>query len=620
MLHVASERDMTFLATPETLLPRVCTCMCYVYRTAIVFKGKQASGRLQDYLFQLHWFGTCRNPNMASTDSVKAEAIKDCILKCPVPQVLQDQGSEFEKAVYRVADGVHVAVGFAFANSILLEAPEGLIIIETTESTVSMKEIWKEFRKISDKPLKGVIYTHSIGDHIAGTEALVQSDAGDLQICAHENFIFDRAFYETCLKGAMRPRVIRQFAMVDHVMPPPTVNCGIGPRVCNSIKRSCIKPNEIMKGEGVKHINIGGLPIQLMYHPGHTRCHISVWIPSKKVLMPGDLFYKAFPLLYSLRGHASTSAPCWIKSLDTMRKLCPEHLVPSHTKPISGEADVVRQLTNYRDAIQFVHDQTLRLMNRGLHPVEIAKSITLPPTLRENPFLQTVYGTPEWSSRAVFGSYIGWFSGNPEELFSFTPSERGTRMVKAFGADKILQEAEGALKGDLQWALELSTHVFLSDPANNKAKELRSQALLDLAAQQTSACARHYFLIYILEDHGILPKRYPISKEIFDKPLDIVFKHMAICIKAETVEGVTMTVVMTFKDVNKSHTLYIRNCILEVREEKSEERDICITMDSQCLKQILCLENTAEQLLQEERVVIDKPKELFIKFFSYFET
>ena len=98
---------------------------------------------------------------------------------------------------------------------------------------------------------------------------------------------------------------------------------------------------------------------------------------------------------------------------------------------------VQKQLTAYRDGIQFVHDQTLRLMNKGVHPVEVARSITLPLSLRDNPFLQCFYGTPEWSSRAVFDAYVGWFSGNPEELFPLTPTDRGRRMVESFGVQKV---------------------------------------------------------------------------------------------------------------------------------------------------------------------------------------
>ena len=93
----------------------------------------------------------------------------------------------------------------------------------------------------------------------------------------------------------------------------------------------------------------------------------------------------------------------------------------------------------------------------------------------------------------------------------------------------------------MQWALELSTHAFLADPANAKAKEFRTQALLGLAAQQTSAIGRNYLLTYLLEDHGVTPKRYPVAQNVLNIPLESVFKRMAFSVKAEDVEDVRMT-------------------------------------------------------------------------------
>ena len=141
---------------------------------------------------------------------------------------------------------------------------------------------------------------------------------------------------------------------------------------------------------------------------------------------------------------------------------------------------------------------------------------------------------------------------------------------------QILQEAECALNDDLQWALELSTHAFLADPANAKAKELRTQALLGLAAQQTSANGRNYLLTCLLEDHGVIPKRYPVVKYVLKMPLEIVFKRMAFSIKAEDVEDVRMTVAVKFKDLDRTFSLYIRNCVLEVGAIMSCFLFICI--------------------------------------------
>jgi alkyl sulfatase BDS1-like metallo-beta-lactamase superfamily hydrolase len=48
-----------------------------------------------------------------------------------------------------------------------------------------------------------------------------------------------------------------------------------------------------------------------------------------------------------------------------MRRLKPETLVPQHTRPLEGSEEIMETLWAYRDAIQFVHDQTVRYMNKG---------------------------------------------------------------------------------------------------------------------------------------------------------------------------------------------------------------------------------------------------------------
>ncbi len=52
--------------------------------------------------------------------------------------------------------------------------------------------------------------------------------------------------------------------------------------------------------------------------------------------------------------------------LDGFLSLKPMALVPQHTKPVEGRAKVAEVVSAYRDAIQFVHDQTIRLMNKGV--------------------------------------------------------------------------------------------------------------------------------------------------------------------------------------------------------------------------------------------------------------
>jgi len=107
----------------------------------------------------------------------------------------------------------------------------------------------------------------------------------------------------------------------------------------------------------------------------------------------------------------------WVNSLDLMRRLRPKHLIPSHTSPIiNDEKKIESTLTAYRDAIQYVHDQTVKLMNEGLYPNDIVQRVELPEEMKKSEYLLPFYGTVPWSVRSVFDGYLGWFSGNPADL------------------------------------------------------------------------------------------------------------------------------------------------------------------------------------------------------------
>jgi len=107
-----------------------------------------------------------------------------------------------------------------------------------------------------------------------------------------------------------------------------------------------------------------------------------------------------------------------------MRALRPAYLVPSHTRAMSGQEQIYETLTAYRDAIQFVHDQTVQGINRGLSPDELVEVVKLPPHLAAHPYLQEYYGKVKWSVRAIFDGYLGWFDGDAAGLEPAGPDAR----------------------------------------------------------------------------------------------------------------------------------------------------------------------------------------------------
>lgn len=411
----------------------------------------------------------------------------------PTPrEKLAAHSEEFRREVIEVTDGVWVAVGFGLANSILIEGDDGVIIVDTMESPGSAAEVKAEFDKLTDKPVKAIIYTHNHTDHVMGAKVLAGDDQPD--VYSHETTTELVGKIYQRLLGAISRRSLRQFGVPlpeeDHL------NCGIGPKlkVGGIGAQGFIPANRTFSD--VLETEIAGVKFKLVHAPGETDDQLYVWLPEKRVLLPGDNFYKAFPNLYAIRGTAYRDVRRWADSLDLMINEKPEYLVPSHTRPLSGAAMIRENLEAYRDAIRFVHDATLAGINRGLTPDELVEVVQLPPHLKENPFLEEYYGTVEWSVRSIFTGYLGWFDGNPTQLHPLSPGERAERMARlAGGAEALRAEAAAALEaGDAQWCAELTDHLIELDASDDKALTLRARAWRALGEGEVSANGRNYYL------------------------------------------------------------------------------------------------------------------------------
>src|SRR5262249_342523 len=186
-------------------------------------------------------------------------------------------------------------------------------------------------------------------------------------------------------------------------------------------------------------LTVAGVRLQLLYTPGETADGISVWLPDKRVLMPGDDFLRAFPNISPIRGARLRSPEDWIASLEKMIALGPEDVVPSHTRPVLGGEAARAALTAYRDGIKSILDHTIQVMRQGERPAEVVQHVKLPPGLAENPYLQEFYGGVEWTVRGIYADRVGWFDGNATNLFRLPEKDRAAKLVGLLGgANQVL--------------------------------------------------------------------------------------------------------------------------------------------------------------------------------------
>ena len=293
------------------------------------------------------------------------------------PQQREAALAPFTKGVQKVTDGVYVALGYSLANSILIEGDDGVIIVDALEGRPQAEEVKAAFRAVTPKPVKALILTHNHADHIFGGRVFTE-DRADIPVYAHES---TAELIEKTVSLVAPASYVRSLRMFGQCLDPGRQSsCAIGPKLDYHAENIALARPTVTFHDKLE-VTIAGVRLVLFHAPGETPDQIAVWLPDKRVLIPADNIYEAFPNLYTIRGTTNRDVMSWVNSLDAMRDLEADFLVPCHTRPLAGKEAIAATLTDYRDAIQFVHDQTVRNMNRGLSPDEIVQAVRLPERL-----------------------------------------------------------------------------------------------------------------------------------------------------------------------------------------------------------------------------------------------
>ncbi|MEE4263152.1 MAG: alkyl sulfatase dimerization domain-containing protein, partial [Desulfobacteraceae bacterium] len=496
--------------------------------------------------------------------------------------------AEFSQEVIEVTDGVYVAIGFGLANCILLEGDDGVVIVDAMESVEAAVPVKEAFSKITAKPVKAIIYTHYHPDHTNGAAVMAGDDNPDIYSHAATSYYMDRI--ATITRETTFRRAARQFGTL--LPEGGLINAGIGPRLefDESKTIGLLVPTKTFSEDRFS-LEISGLKLSLVHAPGETPDQIFIWMPDKKVLLPADNYYKSFPNLYAIRGTAYRDVKRWVASLDKMRALKPEFLVPQHTRPVAGAEEIYQILTNYRDAIQFVHDQTIRWMNKGLTPLEIVEKIKLPPHLARQPYLHEYYGTLAWSVRAIFDGYLGWFGGNATDLFPLSLNDRARRFADLAGGEQaLLDRARQALAGqDYQWVLELTDQLLQLNPDSEDVRKLKAAALKALGSRQVAATARNYYLTQALEVEGLLQigmMKIPDVSLLEKLQVADIFDAMAVKLDPEKSMDVDTVAGFRFPDTGEAFSVHVRRGVVEIRPQFPQNPDISLTVDSTVWKEV----------------------------------
>ncbi len=405
---------------------------------------------------------------------------------------LRAHNSEFKRHIYKVAPNVYTGVGYGGSNASMIVGETGVIFVDTLPATSSASELHEDFRRISDKPVKAIIFTHGHVDHVGGASVFAQDEKP--AIYAQANFDVDRA--DAARGTIFAKRGARQFG---RQLEPLTerINLGVGPAVqpMKGFGQGILKPTVTFEGEYFE-VKVDSINVNLFKAPGETDDQLYVWLPNEKVLFSGDNFYHSFPNLYALRGGPYRDVLQWANSVKKMAAHPALALVPGHTKPVIGAERVNETLTNYHEAIQFVHDKTLEGMNKGMTPDQLVDYVKLPPELARQPYLTEYYGRVDTAVRAIFSGYLGWFSGNPTQLASPSQVTVSRQIANLAGGEQALLAAldKAMDERNYAWSLMLADYLIALETYSMPATRIKIQALRALADGTLNAPTRNYYL------------------------------------------------------------------------------------------------------------------------------
>lgn len=403
----------------------------------------------------------------------------------------------YQKQLTTITGRVHIAVGWGHSNCIIIEGHESLILIDTLDSDARAARLRAELARMTDKPVKTIIYTHGHPDHRGGSAAFADTVE---EIIAFAPKIQALRGTERILP-ILNQRTFRQFGygLTDEEV----ITQGLGIREGHAVgdgEFHFLPPTTVYTEQTVTRV-IDGVTLEMVSAPGETDDQIFLWLPEERIMCCGDNYYGCWPNLYAIRGGQYRDVAAWVDSLLRIASYPAEALLPGHMNPVLGREAVSEVLTNYAAAIRYVLDETLNCINRGLTQDEAAAAVSLPAQYRELPYLQEYYGTVQWSVRAVYQGYVGWFDGNPTNLNRTAPIQYAKNIIKlAGGEDAVAGEILQAAKSrEFQWAAELCDFL-LTDGAGVTAKNILSAkkqkalCLEALGRMETSANGRHYYL------------------------------------------------------------------------------------------------------------------------------
>ncbi len=532
------------------------------------------------------------------------------------------------RGLFKVTDGIYQLRGFDLANMTLIEGETGWIVIDPLTAIETASHAMSFARQhLGEKPISAIVFSHSHVDHFGGALGIVNNEevkANKIPVIAPEGFVHEATSENIVAGAAMTRRAMFMYGMrlprnaTGHV----DTGLGIQPMIGNT---SMLLPT-IIVDQPIQLISVDGVDMVFYNMPNsEAPAEMVMQLPQKKALFGAEIVSSTQHNVYTLRGAKVRDALQWSDYINQLTSTTFDIYLGSHHWPIWGSEAIHQFLSNQRDLYKYIHDQTLRLANNGLTPQEIADTIQLPDALAKPFYNRNYYGTVKHNSKAVYQHYFGWYDANPANLDPLPQEQSSLYYIKMMGgAEKVLQQANDYYnRGEYRWVAELLNHLVFTDPGNKAGKKLLADTYQQLAYQAESGPWRDVYLSAALEliqgapAEGVNIQRSALL--LTHIPLIQFFKSLSVRLNPAKAEGVTLTAVFNFTDLEESYVVQVKNSVMHYWQngfDDSVENDVTLNITQQLFLEMLTGKTGPVKALLSDDLSIDGSKSRLAKFFT----
>ncbi|SDR92506.1 Alkyl sulfatase BDS1, metallo-beta-lactamase superfamily [Paraoerskovia marina] len=519
--------------------------------------------------------------------------------------------------LFEVTEGIYQVRGADLSNITFIEVPDGVVVMDPCLSAEPARfglDLYREHR--GDRPVVGVIYTHSHTDHYGGVRGIVDEVdvvAGKVQIVAPEGFV--KATLDEFVIGgnACSRRTSLQYGSLVKGGPTGTMTAGLGLGTSTGWT-TLIQPTVDITETGQK-LNIGGLEFEFQLAPdSEAPSEMFFYIEQYRAFCPAEDATHTQHNLYTLRGAKIRDALAWSKHIKDARLRYADKtdvMFAPHHWPSWGKDAVVKQLKLTQAMYKHLHDQTMHAANAGYTMLEAAERIQLPTSLAHEWITRGYYGTTSHNVKSIWAFYLGWYSGNPAQLWELPPEPAASRYVEFMGgADAVLEKAQRTFdEGDYRWTAQVVNHVVFDDPTNERAKALLADTYEQLGYQAEAGTWRGWFVSGAKElREGVqdLPTVDLQSADTINAmPVDMFLDYLAIRLNAEKADGNDLTVNLKVTDPEVEYAVVVEHATLDYEPGNLPDADATVTLDRPALSDLMTGTSTIAQMVDDGRVTVD---------------